>query len=198
MNANGSKQVNLTRHRADDSEPIWSPDGKRILFVSDRDAGVHDLYLMDADGTNVQRVFRQYKHREQPTWSPDGKSIAYVNPEEDAIKTARVTGHAERRLTLTSWGRANPEWSPDGSEIAYDWKGSGNMRLINVNAKAPRVLLPELKKFVRWQPAWSPTGDRLAFAALKWPENHEGALRVDDKIIALHRRPRRCLGKAPC
>lgn len=182
MNADGSREVNLTRHRADDFNPTWSPDGKQILFVSDRNAGVPDLYLMDADGTNVRRVFRQIKHREQPTWSPDGRSIAYVTPEENAIKIATATGHAERRLTLISWGGVNPEWSPDGSEIAYDWKESGNMRIINVNAKTPRVLLPELKKFVRWQPAWSPTGDRIAFAALKWPANHVGALRVDDKL----------------
>ena len=182
MNADGSKEINLTRHRADDFDPTWSPDRTQILFVSDRDAGVRDLYLMDADGTNVRRVFRQIAHREQPTWSPDGKRIAYVTPEENAIKIATVTGHAERHLTSTSWGRANPAWSPDGSEIAYDWKGSGNMRIINVNTKNSRVLLPELKKFVMWQPAWSPTGDRLAFAALKWPENHVGALRVDDKL----------------
>ena len=182
MNSDGSKQVNLTRHRADDFGATWSPDRTQILFVSDRTARVRDLYLMDADGTNVRRVFRRIKHREQPTWSPDGRSIAYVTPNENAIKIATITGHAERHLTLTSWGGVNPEWSPNGSEIAYDWKESGDMRLINVNTKAPRVLLPELKKFVRWQPAWSPTGDRLAFAALEWPENHAGALRVDDKL----------------
>ena len=181
MNPDGSKQVNLTRHRADDFDPTWSPDRTQILFVSDRKAKVRDLYLMDADGTDVRRVFRQIEHREQPTWSPDGKRIAYVTPAENAIKIATVTGHAERRLTLTSWGSVNPEWSPDGSEIAYDWKGSGDIRLINVTTKAVSVLLPDLK-FVMWYPAWAPTGDKLAFAALKWPKNHDGPLRVDDKL----------------
>ena len=181
MNADGSKQVNLTRHRADDFDPTWSPDRKQVLFVSDRAARVRDLYLMDADGTNVRRVFRRIKHREQPTWSPDGKSIAYVTPNENAIKIATATGHAERHLTLTSWGGVNPEWSPNGSEIAYDWKGGGGIRLVNVNTKAISELLPELK-FVMWYPAWSPTGDSLAFAALEWPKNHAGPLRVDDKL----------------
>ena len=59
MNADGSKQVNLTRHRADDFGATWSPDRTQILFVSDRTARVRDLYLMDADGTNVRRVFRR-------------------------------------------------------------------------------------------------------------------------------------------
>ena len=181
MNSDGSRQVNLTRHRADDFDPTWSPDRKQILFVSDREAGVRDLYLMDADGTNVQRVFRQIEHREQPTWSPDGKLIAYVNPKENALKTATVTGHAEKYLTLTSWGGVYPTWSPDGSEIAYDWKGGGGIRLINLTSKTVSELLPELR-FVMWNPAWAPTGDRLAFTALKWPENHAGPLRVDDKL----------------
>ncbi len=181
MNADGSKQVNLTRHRAEDFDPTWSPDRKQILFVSDRTARVRDLYLMDADGTNVRRVFRRIKHREQPTWSPDGRSIAYVTPNENALKIATATGHAERHLTLTSWGGVNPEWSPNGSEIAYDWKGGGGIRLVNVNTKAISELLPELK-FVMWYPAWAPTGDSFAFAALEWPKNHVGPLRVDDKL----------------
>ena len=181
MNADGSKQVNLTRHRADDFGATWSPDRTQILFVSDRTARVRDLYLMDADGTNVRRVFRRIKHREQPTWSPDGRSIAYVTPNENAIKIATATGHAERHLTLTSWGGVNPEWSPDGSEIAYDWKGGGGIRIVNVTTKAISELLPELR-FVMWYPAWSPTEDSLAFAALEWPKNHDGPLRVDDKL----------------
>ena len=181
MNADGSKQVNLTRHRADDFGATWSPDRTQILFVSDRTARVRDLYLMDADGTNVRRVFRRIKHREQPTWSPDGRSIAYVTPNENALKIATATGHAERHLTLTSWGGVNPEWSPDGSEIAYDWKGGGGIRIVNVTTKAISELLPELR-FVMWYPAWSPTEDSLAFAALEWPKNHDGPLRVDDKL----------------
>ena len=181
MNSDGSKQVNLTRHRADDFGATWSPDRTQILFVSDRTARVRDLYLMDADGTNVRRVFRRIKHREQPTWSPDGRSIAYVTPNENALKIATATGHAERHLTLTSWGGVNPEWAPNGSEIAYDWKGGGGIRLVNVHTKAISELLPELR-FVMWYPAWSPTGDSLAFAAFEWPKNHDGPLRVDDKL----------------
>ena len=46
MNPDGSEQVNLTQHPADDRQAVWSPTGEQIFFVSDR-GGVRDLYLMD-------------------------------------------------------------------------------------------------------------------------------------------------------
>ena len=73
MNPDGSDQKNLTQHRANDYAPVWSPTGRQILFVSDR-GGIPDLYLMDADGTNVRQVFKKLRGREFPTWSPDGKA----------------------------------------------------------------------------------------------------------------------------
>ena len=79
MNPDGSEQVRLTQHRAEDLEAVWSPTGEQILFVSDR-GGARDLYLMDPDGSHVRRVFK-FKiepWRESPTWSPDGKQFAYT------------------------------------------------------------------------------------------------------------------------
>ena len=78
MNPDGSDQVNLTHHRANDLSAVWSPTGEQILFVSDRD-GVRDLYLMDADGSNVRRVFKKEANRQDPSWSPDGKQITYTH-----------------------------------------------------------------------------------------------------------------------
>jgi Tol biopolymer transport system component len=78
MNLDGTEQVNLTQHRADDQQAVWSPTGEQILFVSDR-GGVRDLYLMNPDGSNVQHYFK-FKiedWRTDPTWSPDGTQFAY-------------------------------------------------------------------------------------------------------------------------
>ena len=57
MNPDGSGQTNLTHHRGNDHSPVWSPTGRHILFASDRGRKTSDLYLMDADGARVRRVF---------------------------------------------------------------------------------------------------------------------------------------------
>ncbi len=94
MNPDGSEQVNITNHRADDVSSIWSPTGEHILFVSDRD-GVRDLYLMDADGKNVKRVFGKSADRRHPTWSPDGKRIQSfgILQEIGSIRRMRCQSH---------------------------------------------------------------------------------------------------------
>ena len=63
MNPDGSEQVKLTQHPATDQQPVWSPTGEQILFISNRrdfrPRGRRDLYLMDPDGSNVRRVFKK-------------------------------------------------------------------------------------------------------------------------------------------
>lgn len=180
MSPDGRKQTNLTRHPAEDSDPAWSPDGKHILFVSTRDR-IPDLYLMRADGSGVRPVFKTLRHRAEPTWSPDGTQLAYVRHDKNVIETATRTGAGAKQLARIDWRYAYPTWSPDGTEIAYGWGQSMDIYLINVYTGTVDVLLRE-QKYIMKHPAWSPTGDYLAFAGFKWPRNQVGPLRVDDKM----------------
>ena len=71
MEIDGSNQVRLTNHPAEDYDPSWSPDGRRIAFVSNRDSGVDHIYAMDSDGRNVTQLTRE-SNGSHPAWSPDG------------------------------------------------------------------------------------------------------------------------------
>ncbi len=55
INADGSGRRNLTLDPAYDGDPMWSPDGRRIAFVSNRD-GVYGIYVMNADGSGQRRL----------------------------------------------------------------------------------------------------------------------------------------------
>ena len=169
MNPDGSEQVNLTQHRANDLEAVWSPTGEQILFVSDR-GGRRDLYLMDPDGSNVRRVFK-FKieaWRISPTWSPDGKRFAYEYLDwNDLTSTIYIATLGEQEAEELVEKGADPAWSPDGTEIAYIASGIGNVRrvtLIDIRTHKQKQLLPW--KAIPWQngPSWSAAGDKLAFS----------------------------------
>ena len=163
MNPDGSEQVNLTQHRANDVGAVWSPTGEKILFVSDR-GGVRDLYMMNSDGSNVRRVFKRKIEawRTSPTWSPNGKQFAYVHINWDLLTFIiyiATLGEQEEEHLVEGF---DPAWSPEGTEIACAI--DDRLTLINVHTGAQKQLLP--KKAMNWQryPSWSAAGDKLAFA----------------------------------
>lgn len=166
MNTDGSEQINITNHPADDIYGAWSPTGEQILFASDR-AGGYDLYLMDAGGQNVRRVFGKSAHREAPTWSPDGKQIAYTRREQGkrVIYIASIDSEKEERVAIGS----SPAWSPDGMKIIYSVKAGQDrweLHIFNVHTQKQKVFFPP-QAMPTWMgsiPAWSPDGDKLAFS----------------------------------
>src|SRR6266508_2743394 len=71
INTDGTDLTRLTNDPAIDDEPAWSPDGRRIAFVRN-----FELYVMNADGSNVRRTFSG-NLTQNPSWSPDGTKIVY-------------------------------------------------------------------------------------------------------------------------
>jgi TolB protein len=69
MNVNGSAQTRLTVNPALDANPAWSPDGRQIVFQSDRD-GNTEVYVMNADGTGQRRLTRDVAVDQVPDWQP--------------------------------------------------------------------------------------------------------------------------------
>lgn len=174
MNPDGSEQVNLTQHPANDLGAVWSPSGEQILFVSDRQGTrVRDLYLMDPDGSNVRRVFKRKitAWRGNATWSSDGKQFAYIATDRIRIKSGLYLGRfGEEDAELLPYGQS-PAWSPDGSEIACSEPHQFGSRLTFINVRTRDREQPVPDKALRWQrhPSWSNAGDKLAISGNKHP-----------------------------
>lgn len=179
MNPNGSGQINLTRHRAADSDPVWSPTGEHILFVSDRNKTV-DLYLMDADGRNVRQLFVKTSRRQHPTWAPNGKKVAYTRVDvlrsDVGIYIASINDPVEKRIARGM----RPMWAPDTSEIAFissDWliplnDGFGgiefketNIQIVDSRTHAKKELTLPGFPFV-FDLVWSPDSTKIAFSGI--------------------------------
>ena len=76
MDADGGNEKRLTNNKVHDWGPAWSPDGRKIAFVSARDGIKIQIYVMNHDGTNQERLTDGW-HDNWPSWSPDGQKIAY-------------------------------------------------------------------------------------------------------------------------
>ena len=182
MNPDGSRQERLTRNRAGDYSPVWSPTGKQILFTSDRD-GVRDLYVMDADGSHVRRIFGKSARRSEPTWSPDGDRIAFhAETPRWSIQTATIHGEDVKQVALAESRGGNPSWSANGKEIAFVRDGDGTHRIFIVKLGSGDVgtFLPKKQSWL-YTPSWSPEGDKLAFCWYRWGVLDKSAIFVANR-----------------
>ena len=102
------------------ADPTFSPDGKRLIYVSEID-GKDQLFVMDADGKNQKQITRETYDHEDPAWSPDGKKVAFVSGKDglEVIYLMNPDGSGLEPLTRPEARVIHPSWSPDGAKIAY-------------------------------------------------------------------------------
>ncbi|HSF89422.1 MAG TPA: hypothetical protein VLA46_08390, partial [Saprospiraceae bacterium] len=124
---NGKSFAPVTHHPALDYDAVITPDGKYILFTSER-SGHPQLYIKTLDGSDEPRVLiRSSSMQDQVTVSPDGRSIAFVSTHEGNADIYRMPFHPDSmfdisvafNLTRDPGGDFRPAFSPDGRTIAF-------------------------------------------------------------------------------
>ncbi len=182
-----STKRNLTKNPMhDDFQSRWSPDGSRIVFtrMMDRSDPQHstEVFIMNADGTDQQRLTNNDVSDEEPCWSPDGKNIAFRS-EISGTAQVYILELATRKLTQLTGkdegendkGSLAPDWSPDGTAIVYEKFVKSpfafshkNIYVMDATGENQHPLLPDPTDdinavIMRFQPRWSADGRSILF-----------------------------------
>ena len=148
------KRLTSGRHR--DGNPRWSPDGRHIAFISDRDpdeVGKGQIWLLPLEGGEPARLTRLKESVEDFAWSPDSLRIACVSKVQD--RDADIDPDSDVRVIRT---------------VRFRYDGEGYLddkyrQIFVVDAHNGHAQQLTTGRFEHQHPAWSPTGHEIAFAS---------------------------------
>jgi Tol biopolymer transport system component len=112
MNPRGRQLTQLTGDNEHDGEPVWSPDGTRIAFSSNRAGGNFDIWMMRADGSRLHRLTSAEGTDINPEWSPDGRKIAFTSARDGSLEVyvMAADGSGQTDLTNAPGDDFSPTW----------------------------------------------------------------------------------------
>ncbi|HUR80570.1 MAG TPA: protein kinase [Thermoanaerobaculia bacterium] len=135
----------LTNDLARDRGAVWSPDGQKIYFYSQRDENRYEIWRINADGSGLQRVTRT-KGRSvwYPAVSPDGTKLSFYNDEHTFILDLNQPGAQPQALPSALQGSASElsAWSPDGTMLAGHLRGRPGIVVYSLKDREHRPITP--------------------------------------------------------
>ncbi len=157
----------VTRNRAINLFPNWSPDAKKISYTSFK-MGNPDLYLLDLETGLDRAISAESGINSNASWSPDGKSIVLSlslsgNPE---IYRLDLENGERRKLTQSRGIDTSPEWSPDGRRVAFTSSRSGTPQIYVMDIEGWNVKRVTYGGSYNDQAVWSPDGTKLAYSSM--------------------------------
>jgi len=157
-----------------DAYPVFSPDGKKIAFESDR-SGNFEIYIMDTDGSHIRQLTFDTAFDGTPAWSPDGKRITFASERDNdpEIYIMNADGSDQKRITNAKGDDSHPKFTPDGKEIIFcsarstpdlniDWSKQ-TIEIYTMNPDGTNVQQVSRLNAVSTHPALSPDGKKIVF-----------------------------------
>lgn len=156
---------NVTRSPAsEDRYPCWSPDGKRIVFMSDREHSTN-LWICRVDGSGVKRLLTSPDVCYMPSWqkTPAGERIVFgMHGEKPNMASIKPDGAG---LVMLGEGH-DPTLSPSGRWIAYTGHEGGGVTVfvMNYDGTSKRQVVQEISRVGATFPNWSPDSQQLVYS----------------------------------
>lgn len=156
--------------RGDEYAPRWSPDGRYLLYQSNR-SGINDLYLSTPDGSTA-RLTNGLMVVNGGVWSPDGERIAFAGGRSGAreVYMLRLDDGTLVNASKSPHDDYHPVWSPDGTRLVFvsDRDGDDELYLLDVAGDTDMPLVAQQLTdniYPDYEPQWSPDGTRLVYVA---------------------------------
>lgn len=163
----GTEVTQITATAETEYYGVWSPDGTRLLFTTDRDAvdASGEVYVMNADGTGQTRLTDTAATEDTPVWSPDGTQIAFQTYRDGngEIYIMNADGSVQTNLTSDPSADGFPAWSPDGLRIAFSSDRDGDSEIYVMDVNGANVTQLTTDPAIDFGADWSPDGSTIAF-----------------------------------
>lgn len=155
---------------------VLTPQGGgpgQVAFVSEREGGQPQIWLINVNGTDLQRLTNESDGACQPAWSPNGQRLAYISPcdgqknryDGASLFILHMETYISELVSTFSNGDYDPAWSPDGRKIAFTSLQTGKPQIFVYDFAARTSQQLMNRSTINRQPAWSPDGARIAFVA---------------------------------
>jgi Tol biopolymer transport system component len=181
------------------TSPVLSPDGRHMIFFSERDLLSIDMFLMDVETGEIKRKLTDTAvdpHLDSlqfvnssGAWSRDGSRFAFASIEEGkpALSIHDIKGGGERLIRLKEFGEViSLSWSPDGGQMVVSAIQNGFTDLFLVNLQDETVRRLTQDPFAELHPAWSPDGSTIAFVTDRFTSS-VGDLAYGEYRLGLYR-----------
>jgi len=163
MDWDGDNPKQLTKHGTIALAPIWSPDGRQMIFTSFL-RGTPALFVLTPHEGYLRLLWDKGGVNSSATFSPDGKKIAFASSVDGNtdIYSMPVDGDKPRRLTTARGIDTQPAWAPNGRQIAFTSTRSGSPQIYLMDADGSNVRRLTFDGGFHDEATWAHDGTRLA------------------------------------